>query len=516
MSHEGGRTEQPKENRPQSVPQDQTHGEIVPDAAPQSSPPDNGPASAALGHADAATRERRMLLMQAGQGNRYAQRAVAQVAHARGRSVQRDGTPAPAPGVPVPAPAKPDLPKFPFVSALSEGSKFWSEYTPVGPVPKVGKLKIILKVSIDFKDFDLSMIRSPAFKAWFEKHRLTAEQRKDFKWSDKEKEEKRKEFGADFKTKVEAAWSGKHQFFLKDPAFSEYQAAVQVVVEVIADAAKAHNVIKLQKVPKGVEARFRSFVSGKTSVMDPRAAKEDKEPTSDPGYGRAFVTQIEPFDFDSAALTPALSGQVSSVAGRMRPLQDPKKTDTLLGDDWAVDIVGRASSKGEKVYNDGLGMRRAKAVEEQLKSELARPAARSRALSKGEEHASTDPQFQRVDLQVWNVPKAFEDPQPKITQNTAAHEAGHMFGLDDEYEEEEPEKGVKAKFRGDKPGDEEGESKHAEYDKVKELMGQEAADELRVQDSSSIMSKGMEVKRGHYVYFLDALNHLTSKHWSIG
>ena len=457
-----------------------------------------------LNRADASTRERMLIAMQQQHGNAYVQRAVGQ------RQVQRQqdaGAPA---GAPPPAPdqsVQPDLPKFPFISVASPGDRFDSEYIAVGPTPKVGTLNITLKVSIDFKDFDSSMIRSPAFKAWFEKHPLTSEQRKDFKWSEKEKDEKRKEFGADFKNQVERAWSGKHQFLLKEPGFSEYQCNVKVNVQVVDDPAKAHNAIKLQKVPTGVEARFRSFVSGKSSTLDARAAHEDNKPISDPGYGRGFVTQIEPFGFDSDVLTPDLAAQVSAAAGRMRPLQNPTQTDSLLGEDWAVDITGRASAKGEKSYNEKLGMRRAQAVEGHLKSELGRPGARPRALSKGEEHASEDPQFQRVDLQVWNVPKAFEEPQPQITQNTAAHEAGHMFGLDDEYEEEVPDKDVKAKFKGDKP---------EEYDKVKELMGEEAADELRMADSSNIMSKGMEVKRGHYVFFLEAINQLTSKRWTVG
>ena len=193
-------------------------------------------------------------------------------------------------------------------------------------------------------------------------------------------------------------------------------------------------------------------------------------------------------------------------------MQSPTQVDTLLGDDCGRRPTGRASSK-EKAYNDKLGMQRAQAVEAQLKIELARPAARSRALSKGEEHASEDAHFQRVDIQVWNVPKAMDPSQPKIQQNTAAHEAGHMFGLDDEYEEEVPDKNVKGKFKGDKPGDGTADS---EYEKVKALMGQEAADELRVADSSNIMSQGMEVKRGHYVFFLEALNNATSKKWSVG
>ena len=46
-------------------------------------------------------------------------------------------------------------------------------------------------------------------------------------------------------------------------------------------------------------------------------------------------------------------------------------------------------------------------------------------------------------------------------------------------------------------------------------MGTEAADELLVQDSASIMSLGSEVKMGHYVFFLERLNNMTGKKWKI-
>ena len=46
-------------------------------------------------------------------------------------------------------------------------------------------------------------------------------------------------------------------------------------------------------------------------------------------------------------------------------------------------------------------------------------------------------------------------------------------------------------------------------------MGDEAADEVLVQDSGSMMSSGSEVKRGHYVYFLNALNTATGHTWRV-
>jgi len=56
-----------------------------------------------------------------------------------------------------------------------------------------------------------------------------------------------------------------------------------------------------------------------------------------------------------------------------------------------------------------------------------------------------------------------------VTQNTAAHEAGHLFGLDDEYVEEGAPAGVAKKFTGDKP---------AHFGDVQAELGDDAVDQL--------------------------------------
>jgi hypothetical protein len=94
-----------------------------------------------------------------------------------------------------------------------------------------------------------------------------------------------------------------------------------------------------------------------------------------------------------------------------------------------------------------------------------------------------------------------------VTQNVAAHEAGHMFGLGDEYVDERPPAGGVPKFAGDRPT-------HA--DDVGSLVDEGAAGELVVQNSGSMMSMGGDVKRGHYVYFVEAINQLTGKTWKVG
>jgi hypothetical protein len=164
-------------------------------------------------------------------------------------------------------------------------------------------------------------------------------------------------------------------------------------------------------------------------------------------------------------------------------------------------FVGRASAKGSKQHNADLALKRAETVRDRMVADMGwSNDISSLAMSFGEEHATNDPKFQRVDVGV--VSTGSHD----VHQNVAAHEAGHMFGLGDEYVDERPPPGALPKFLGDRP---------THYGDVEAHLGADAADDLLVQDSGNIMSKGDIVQRGHYVHFLQALDTMTSKQWTI-
>src|SRR5436190_887827 len=131
----------------------------------------------------------------------------------------------PAPGSDKP----PDLAKPTFKGSFkSFAPNFDLEYVPGQPAPAVGKVAVTLRVLIEYKDFDKDVAKEEPFKSYFRRHPLTAAQKADFAWSAKEKAEIGKKFQADFKAQVSAAWSGKHQFHLKDPDFAEYLASVTI------------------------------------------------------------------------------------------------------------------------------------------------------------------------------------------------------------------------------------------------------------------------------------------------
>jgi outer membrane protein OmpA-like peptidoglycan-associated protein len=409
-------------------------------------------------------------------------------------AIARDPTPAPAPALgapPSPAPAKDPTRTFSQGKFSHLGPRFDADYVPVGPTPAEGALTITLKVHITFKNFTRAMMRQEPFAA----HRFTREQIADFAW----KEDEKTAFAADFATSVQSGWSEKHMMDLKEPSFDHHRAKVKVVVKMVPDAAQAHNKMTAQKVPTVGPAdkkvpRFRSFVQGDTSTLEIRDAKETEALTH---REKKLVRQVKSFANNSAALTPEMEGQIKAIADIVKAKKIKLGPDAAAN--WQMFFIGRTTSTGSTTLNDKLGRERATAVQGKFNAEAGQTTANQEVRSVGEKNAGTDPKFRRVDILISNMAGT-----TTVQFNTAAHEAGHMFGLDDEYVEEK--KGGEGQFAGDEP---------AHYGDVKALMGAEAADELLVDNSGSLMSKGTTVKRGHYVYFLQALNDMTSKKWTV-
>ena len=376
------------------------------------------------------------------------------------------------------------FPEFDFKEVSEEMGRFDASYTPVAPFPEKGVLNITLWVHITFEDFSSKRQKKEPYKS----HKFTEDQLADFNW----KEDERVAFETDFMTNVEDGWSNKHILTLNDPFFAPYQSEVEVTVITISDPELANVKMKALKVPKGAP-RFRSFVSGDEATLDIRDPSEEEDRV---GEYSDMLRQIGSFGFDSDAITPALKDQIKEVADFIKN-EDPNP------EIWSIGLGGRASSQGNSAYNEALSERRSEAVRKQLFLEIGwgEEVANYISMDPGEENATTEAKFRRVDLVVTKI--ANLDKNAKLKSNTAAHEAGHMFGLGDEYIEEKDET---PKFLGDKP---------THYNVVKDLIDENAANELLVHNSDSIMSHGQVVKRGHYVSFLAALNKLTNKKWGI-
>jgi hypothetical protein len=220
---------------------------------------------------------------------------------------------------------------------------------------------------------------------------------------------------------------------------------------------------------------------------------------------RPLIEQVGGFENNSSELTPDIKSAIADVAARI------KKKNFQLGEKVASDgtkhdlqlfTVGRATSKGSKTRNTKLGSERALAVLDELNSQVGW-GDQGQALSAGEKHTTVEEKYRRVDVLISDMG---EGGKHDVTQNTSAHEAGHMFGLGDEYVEEDADEGVSKKFWGDKP-------RH--YGDVEAQLGTDAAKEIVDQDSGSIMSSGSDVKRAHYVPFLTSIEKVTSKEWTV-
>jgi outer membrane protein OmpA-like peptidoglycan-associated protein len=377
-------------------------------------------------------------------------------------------------------------PTFQFVSSRQEGSRFDSSYTPVGPAPEVGDLDINLWVHITYAPFTRAMMRSPDFRA----HRWTREQMADFAWTDDEKQT----FETGFIGSVQSAWSAQHTLRLNDPDFSEYRCRVNVNVIAVSEPGLAHTRITAQKVPAGAP-RFRSFVAGDTATLDIR---DPSEPETHEVRDRPIIRQMQPFDVNKAEINSTINGQISEFVGTARR-QGITPGAQPGGGELNLFLRGRASRSGSRRHNEQLGMERAEAVKQAINT-AAGWGDIGTTSSVGSENASTDQAFQRVDVVV-NT-----SATRQVQQNVAAHEAGHMFGLGDEYIDETPSGGAVPKFLGDKP---------THYGDVEALVGTDAANEGLVQNSASMMSTGGTVQKGHYVYFLQALNQMTGKNWTV-
>lgn len=424
-------------------------------------------------------RQKQALRWQQTVGNQTAQRHLLQRQTAPATPAT-GGTPAPA--------VDPNLPRFSFARAENQGTQFDTVYTPVGPTPDVGTLEINLWLHITYKNFERAMMRQEPYR----NHRFTPAQLADFNWTDEEKAT----FELGMINSIMSAWSGKHTMTLSDPTHAPYTARVQINVMTISDPSKAHNKVTAQKVPRGAP-RFRSFVSGDTSTFDSRDGTETEAFTV---RDRLFIRQIGTFDTGSAELNSSVTASLQSVEGelRRRRIAPGVQAD---GSDYRVVIVGRANTPGAPGLNQQVGQQRADAVKNYLVSALGWGAGvEVMAGSTGETHSTEEEAFKRVELSISNKAE-------RTTQfNTAAHEAGHMFGLGDEYVDHDVE-GHDQEF-ADQP---------THYGDVQAHLGTDAANEGLVQNSSSIMSQGGQVNRGHYVYFLEALKRATgNQQWTVG
>ena len=368
---------------------------------------------------------------------------------------------------------------------------FNSTYDVVGPAPEKGKLTINLNVHVRFTNFNAKLKNQEPYKS----HNFTPEQLADFEWTDDEKEK----FKTDFASAVETAWSEKHEMVLTDPTLAPHRASVHMKVNFVESAAKANNRMEAKKIPKGAP-RFRSSASTESSTLEIR---DPTETEARQVRDRPFIRQIRGFANDSDEVNAGMRPRIAEVSADLKKLNPPLGPQTEPDGtkrDWHLVFQGWATKAGAEEYNADLAERRAKTIKDEVNAQVGR-GDQGRVLGTGERNTTNESKYRRVDVIVTDLGGAHE-----VVQNTAAHEAGHMFGLGDEYVEEDASDAASKKFMGDEP---------SHFGDVEAQLGTDAANELVNQNSGSMMSNGSDVKRGHYVYFLIALEKMTRRQWTV-
>jgi outer membrane protein OmpA-like peptidoglycan-associated protein len=359
---------------------------------------------------------------------------------------------------------------------------FDTEWIPPPKGGTVGTYKVKLKVKYVWK--------YKGFKGKIKK--------KD-QWTDTERDNFH-----DGMVKAGKEWQGKFALTCNDPDAKNIQAKVVVDIVRMDDSASGspHQTITVYKTPPKAD-RLRSSVTGDTSELDWRDPMPDKkEKYTDVEDRPVYMWQVLPFDNNRADINPAIQGLLDGdVLPGLEAWRPWLYLARLIDKDLlklSVRIIGRTSISGRKKYNKTLGQKRMKAVGKYMSSKS--PWLKEHDAvggTAGESGMENDEKSRRVDIHAWINRK---DPG-SVTQNTAAHELGHMFGLGDEYEDTDEKR-----VMGDKP---------SHYEDVSKEIDTAAAEQTRVMDSENIMSTGSKILPAHYVPFVDGLESLTKTGWTI-
>lgn len=359
--------------------------------------------------------------------------------------------------------------------------------------PSRGVLDINLKVFFDFQNGD------PTNAAWLAQNggvagaaHFTPDQ---FNWEDSEKEAWARNAIRD----VRSAWQDQYVFHSTKP-YWESLPSIHVHTNIIqSERANAHFVISVGKWPndRGLEEAITIPADGSTQstghfeettengIENLDVRRFVRTPATRIAYGIVNTTNPRRIQFEQGGdqVTPADVTRLQAFGNALGLPQVPP---------FPVTLTGRASSEGNETFNEQLSFRRALAVS----NEIVRSGAKEQptVVAKGEEGATTDPEWRRVDISIGRFVSE---------QRTAIHEFGHMFGLGDEY--------PTATAESRPPGTPVAHSALAQ----RLIPGQQP---IVAVHNRNVMSNGEDIQPYHYVTFLEVLDNMTnmSGQWEIG
>lgn len=300
----------------------------------------------------------------------------------------------------------------------------------------------------------------------------------------------------DYRGQVVNAWSGQHYFTAK--RFPDLRANVRLAVNVHENAQPGdHTQADIIKVPDNIDLGATVFRGRADRANDQRlrmgSSGLNGSPTNFLHYSMRF--------------TSGKSDVASAVGTEHSTDPGPAYLNKFIADFAAgyadagapISVVGHSSAIGDPTKNQTLSEERATNVASYIRSNgLTGSNTRVTSHGEGQTGATRDRAWQRVDIVVGSGEK----------QKTAAHEFGHMIGLDDEYSS--PAAGF---YPG--AGTPLAAGTATRHDTMAQNMGGGVRGAV-AENSDNIMSVGNTVRPQHYATFHNALQTVTGEQWEYG